>query len=383
MVEDRQGDQQFNRTQRHAGRRWVMSTTTGIPAVWAVPPRLNDVRERSRALPGFAWSSLSRSVSLANPLACQALVLTVCSSGRTQSGPDEYARGALSRASGGQASVTWRCQTLVVAVERPRRAEVRPFPSNRRLVTAAMRAGRSKMPMYGLVDVDITTANRLLAGHDPPWSLTAFVVASVARAAAAHPGVHAYRNWRGQLVTHRHVDVGTMVEIATPQGPFAIPHLLRDADIREVPDLTAELRRVKRDPSASSSGRWLERAGPAATRIPGVIPAMYAVMARSVAARQRIGTVAVTAVGMFAGGGGFGITSLSLMSLEVIVGGMSQRPRVIDGQVTVGDVLDLTVVIDHNVVDGAPAARFAAEFRELLESAAVLSPHSGAVEAPG
>lgn len=83
---------------------------------------------------------------------------------------------------------------------------------------------------------------------------------------------------------------------------------------------------------------------------------MYAVMARSVAARQRIGTVAVTAVGMFAGGGGFGITSLSLMSLEVIVGGMSQRPRVIDGQVTVRDVLDLTVAIDHNVVDGAPAA---------------------------
>jgi len=31
-----------------------------------------------------------------------------------------------------------------------------------------MRAGRSKIPMYGLVDVDITPANRLLAGHDPP-----------------------------------------------------------------------------------------------------------------------------------------------------------------------------------------------------------------------
>ena len=271
----------------------------------------------------------------------------------------------------------------MVTVDRPRRVEARSFPSNRRLVTAAMRAGRRKMPMYGLVDVDITKANRLLAGHDPQWSLTAFVVATVARAAAAHPCVHAYRNWRGQLVTHRHVDVGTMVEISTPQGPFAIPCLLRDADIREVPDLTAELRRVKQTPSASNSGRWLERAGPTATRIPGVIPAMYAVMARSVAARQRIGTVAVTSVGMFAGGGGFGVTSLSLMSLEIIVGGMSQRPRVIDGEVMVRDVLDLTVAIDHNVVDGAPAARFAAEFRELLESAAVISPTCGALQPPG
>src|SRR6478752_9557248 len=101
--------------------------------------------------------------------------------------------------------------------------------------------------------------------------------------------------------------------------------------------------------------------------------ALYAVMARSVTARQRIGTVAVTAVGMFAGGGGFGITPLTLMSLEIIVGGMSQRPRVVDGQVAMRNVLDLTLAVDHNVVDGAPAARFAAEFRELLESAAVIS----------
>ena len=134
------------------------------------------------------------------------------------------------------------CQTLGMAVERPRRVEVRSFPSNRRIVTAAMRAGRRRVPMYGLMDVDVTTANRLLASHDPPWSLTAFVVASVARAAAAHPEVHAYRNWRGQLVTHHYVDVATMVEISTPQGPFAIPHVLHDADIRAVPELTAELR---------------------------------------------------------------------------------------------------------------------------------------------
>lgn len=163
-------------------------------------------------------------------------------------------------------------------------------------------------------------------------------------------------------------------QAASSLSPFALPHVLRDADVRGVPELTAELRQVKREPSASSSGRWLERAAPAATRVPGAVPAMYALMARSVAARQRIGTVAVTSVGMFAGGGGFGVTSLTLMSLEVIVGGMSQRPRVADGQVAVRDVLDLTVAIDHNVVDGAPAARFAAEFRELLESVAVISP---------
>jgi hypothetical protein len=74
---------------------------------------------------------------------------------------------------------------------------VRPFPSSRRLVTAAVRAGRRIVPMHGLFDVDITEASRLLNQVQPSLSLTAFVIASVARAAAAHPQVHAYRDWLG------------------------------------------------------------------------------------------------------------------------------------------------------------------------------------------
>jgi pyruvate/2-oxoglutarate dehydrogenase complex dihydrolipoamide acyltransferase (E2) component len=203
-------------------------------------------------------------------------------------------------------------------------------------------------------------------------SFTAFVVASVARAAAAHPGVHAYRNWRGQLVSHRHVDVATIVEVETEQGPFPLVHVLRDAESKDAADLTAQLRRVKGDTRARTEGGRLARLATIGTRVPGVIPVLYASMGRSVSVRQRIGTVAVTAVGMFAGGGGFGITGLTLMSLQVVVGGVAPRPRVVEGEVRVRDVVDLTVTIDHNVVDGAPAARFGADLRQLIEQATVL-----------
>jgi pyruvate/2-oxoglutarate dehydrogenase complex dihydrolipoamide acyltransferase (E2) component len=226
--------------------------------------------------------------------------------------------------------------------------------------------------MHGLLELDVTEASQLVGQSEPPVSFTAFVVASVARAAAAHPDVHAYRNWRGQIVLHRHVDVNTIVEVETSQGPFPLAHVIRDADIRDVADLTAELRRVKTDPTGDDSGRWLARVAPVATRIPGVIPTLYAAMGRSPRLRQRTGTVAVTAVGMFAGGGGFAIAPLTLMSLQVVVGGITARPRVVQGDVQVRNVLDLTVTIDHNVVDGAPAARFGAELRQVIEDAVAL-----------
>jgi pyruvate/2-oxoglutarate dehydrogenase complex dihydrolipoamide acyltransferase (E2) component len=256
---------------------------------------------------------------------------------------------------------------------RERGVTVRPFPSGRRLVTAAVRAGRRIAPMHGLVDVDVTTARRLLDGYDPPLSMTAFVIASLARAAAADPGVHAYRDWRGRLVEHRHVDVQTLIEVSTDQGPFGLVHVVRDADVRGVADISAELRAVRSRPATTTSGRLLAGLAPAAGRVPGLYRAMYAAMSRSRRIRLATGTFQVTAVGMFAGGGGFAIAPPTLASLVVVVGGLSRRPRAVGDRVEVRDVLDLTVTIDHNVVDGAPATRFTARFRPLLHTAAVLT----------
>lgn len=259
------------------------------------------------------------------------------------------------------------------AFVRERGVVERPFPSSRRLVTAAVRAGRRIAPMHGLFDVDVTTARRLLAGNDPPLSMTAFVVASLGRAAAAHPQVHAYRDWRGRLVEHRHVDVQTLIEVPTEHGPFGLVHVVRDADIRSVAEISAELHAVKTR-SATTTGRSLDGVAHAAGRIPGLYRAMYAAMSRSRRVRLATGTAQVTAVGMFADGGGFAIAPPTLASLTVVVGGLSRRPRAIGDRIEVRDVLDLTVTIDHNVVDGAPATRFAADLRRLMNTAAVLMP---------
>jgi pyruvate/2-oxoglutarate dehydrogenase complex dihydrolipoamide acyltransferase (E2) component len=244
---------------------------------------------------------------------------------------------------------------------RARGVEVLPFPSSRRAVTAAVRAGRRIVPMHGLLDVDVTEGRRLLDRHQTPLSMTAFVIAAVGRSVAAHPEVHAYRDWRGRLVRHRHVDVQTLVEVPTEQGPFGLVHVVRDADIRGVADISAEVRGVKADMASTATGRALRRLAPVAGRIPGLFPAMYAVMGRSVRAHELAGTVQVTAVGMFA------IAPPTLASTSVVVGGLSRRPRVIDDEITVRDVLDLTVTIDHNVVDGAPATRFGADLRRRME----------------
>ena len=80
---------------------------------------------------------------------------------------------------------------------------------------------------------------------------------------------------------------------------------------------------------------------------------------------------------MFADGGGFAIAPPTLASLAVVVGGISTSPVEVDGHIETLDLLDLTVTIDHNVVDGAPATRFAADLRQIMQRAVVLASATG------
>jgi pyruvate/2-oxoglutarate dehydrogenase complex dihydrolipoamide acyltransferase (E2) component len=84
------------------------------------------------------------------------------------------------------------------------------------------------------------------------------------------------------------------------------------------------------------------------------------------------GTVVLTSVGMFGRGGGWGIGFLPTHTLGITVGGISRKPGVHDDRVELREYLHLTLSFDHDVVDGAPAARFARRFTELIEMASVL-----------
>jgi len=71
---------------------------------------------------------------------------------------------------------------------------------------------------------------------------------------------------------------------------------------------------------------------------------------------------------MFGPGGGWGIP-IAPPTLMITVGGIATKPRYLNGQLEPRELLDLTISVDHDIVDGAPAARFARRLAELVETA--------------
>lgn len=261
-------------------------------------------------------------------------------------------------------------------MESPEREVVDVSPMRRVVVDIGTVAGR-RHAIQAWFSCDVTDVlPRLGSRHGV--GVTAYVVASLARVVAAHPHVHGMRDLRGRVHLARSVDVNVIVEVEIDGEPFPMNHVLRDAASRDAAALHDEMHRVRAAPTTSDTTR-LAQGGRWYVRLPG--PARRGLMRlvqRVPSVRQRLmGTVGVTSVGMFGRGDGVGLPYL-VHSLDVLVGGTEDRVALRpDGRPETRQRLWIALVADHDVVDGAPLARFVTAFRDALESGIALDGPGG------
>jgi len=253
-----------------------------------------------------------------------------------------------------------------------------PFPLMRRIIVDAGRHWRRSSVVYGLVEFDVTRARGLLRAHKErtgeALSFTAYIGACLARAVAANRAVHAYRNWRNQLVTFEDVDLSVMVEVQTAAGAYPLLHVVRAADRKSLREIHDEIRAVQSG-KRRSAGLGSSPIMRSFLRLPRFLRDIvyWYFSANPRRWKQQGGTVGLTTLGMFGKGGGWGLP-LSNSTLTICVGGIAERPAFEGDTIAKHEFLCVTVAFNHDVVDGAPAARFAQRFKELVEAGALLVP---------
>ena len=230
--------------------------------------------------------------------------------------------------------------------------------------------------MYGLLEVDVTVARKFIAEHKArtgeSLSFTGFLVHCLARAVDENKEVQAYLKGRKQLIMFDDVNVGLMIEHKHGDTRALMGHIIKAANCKTYREIHEEIRSVQSNPAPSSRGMpsWFR----SAMRLPWPLSKLVKSLMGMVTRRDptmRVstsGTVVVTAVGMFGKGhSGWGITTTP-HSLSLVVGSISWKPSVVYGRIEPREILNLTVLFDHDVVDGAPATRFVRRLMELIES---------------
>jgi pyruvate/2-oxoglutarate dehydrogenase complex dihydrolipoamide acyltransferase (E2) component len=244
------------------------------------------------------------------------------------------------------------------------------YPRYMRFAAAAYQSVRRKPMIHGLLEVDVTEARAALRAYKArtgeSLSFTAFLCACLGKAVDEHKAVQAFRMAGNRLILFDDVDICIRIEREVAGQNYIVPHILRAANHKTFRELHDEIRAAQVADTRESLTRldflpvplyrsfiWVF------TKIARRRPSVW---------KDNMGTVGVTSVGMFGRGAGWGIPLAAPTPLMVTVGGIGEKQTLVEGRIEVREYLSLTISVDHEVVDGAPATRFTQRFKDLIES---------------
>jgi pyruvate/2-oxoglutarate dehydrogenase complex dihydrolipoamide acyltransferase (E2) component len=231
--------------------------------------------------------------------------------------------------------------------------------------------------MIGLVELDVTDAEATISrlqGQGTRVSMFAFVVRSIAVAIAEHPDLNLVQHGK-RLVRFDDVDVAVPVEVTTPEGKYPRQVVVRGAQRLTTEQIYACLEQAKHRFSSTGTlgreDRWTRQMMRLFRGLPRFvrIRAARLFLRSAFTIKRQAGTTLVTSVGKFASVPGFAFSfTTGPRAAAFAVGSVVPKPWVREGRVAVRSILSLSIMVNHDLVDGAPAARFCRRLQQLIEA---------------
>jgi pyruvate/2-oxoglutarate dehydrogenase complex dihydrolipoamide acyltransferase (E2) component len=250
--------------------------------------------------------------------------------------------------------------------------KVIPYTKLRRLLAVMLRALQRKPMMHFLLEVDVTRARQYMreykATTGEALSFTAFLIACLAKAVDENKAVQAYRKGSKRLVLFDEVDVETQIEREVADQKQSITYVIRAANRKTLREIHHEIRAAQVEEVEKASTTVGSKALQWYLFLPTFLFRFLYGRRGPHMLKKYGGTVGTAAVGMFEEGGGWAIPIGHPQSLMMTVGGIGVKPGVVDGSIAIREYLSLTISFDHEIIDGAPAARFTRRLKELIES---------------
>jgi pyruvate/2-oxoglutarate dehydrogenase complex dihydrolipoamide acyltransferase (E2) component len=249
-----------------------------------------------------------------------------------------------------------------------------PWPKIRNVIKDLVDKGRQTNTISGFTEVDITLASDLMKKHQvqsgKALSLMAYIISCYAKAIADNKMLHAFRKGKNKLVLFDDVDVNTIVE-KTLKGGIKVPvsYIVRAADKKNFFEINEEIRAAMKSDLSKDPNVKMRRK---LTKQPRFIRQLIwrRIEKYPELHKQHRGTVGVTNVGSFMGGRAGWALPITPFSCTLTMGTVYTKEEIINGKAEKRKKLCITLSVNHDIVDGAPASRFADNFVRQIEQAA-------------
>ncbi len=251
------------------------------------------------------------------------------------------------------------------------------FPKTRIATWDVCEIGRKKHHIQAILELDVTKARQAIKSYrhstKKQVSFTAWLIKTISKTIIEFPTVHAYLKNKSTAIIFDDIDISITVEREYGGKLAPLPFVIRQTNKKDIITITNEIAAAKNQ-SLTDNDVVLGQKKSRFTAslyycLPGLIRRFiwrHFLMTPGFA-KKNMGSVMLTSIGMMGKvNGWFMFTSIHPLSFGVSA--IIKKPVVVKNAIEIREILNMTALIDHDVIDGAPMARFIAKLSENIEA---------------
>jgi pyruvate/2-oxoglutarate dehydrogenase complex dihydrolipoamide acyltransferase (E2) component len=249
------------------------------------------------------------------------------------------------------------------------------IPQSRIATFDVFSIGLLKHHVSALLEFDVTYSREKLKdlkNKGIKVSFNAWIIKVISKALEQHRQASAYLYNKRKLIIFDDINISILVEKKYDDIKVPIPLVIEKTNEKSVEEITQEIIKSqnqilsRKDFVLNEQSKVYERLY---FLLPGILRrSIFKLMLRHPkVAYKRMGNVIITSLGMIGKINGWFIHR-SVHPLSFGIGSVIKKPIVIDDEIKIREILNMTILFDHDVIDGAPFARFLKDLVRSIEN---------------
>lgn len=256
------------------------------------------------------------------------------------------------------------------------------FPSSRIATIDIGAVSRTKHHIRALIELDVTEGRKMIAEKKKQKcniSFNSWIIKCISKTVEEFKDIHGIRKGKRKIVIFDDIDISIMIEREIEGVKVPLPYVIRKTNEKSISDIYSEIK-AGQSQAINDEGNYVlgEKKNEYLMKIyynmPGFIRRMIwrKIIQNPFLTKKNMGTAIITSVGMMGKINGWVIPT-SVHPLSFAVGSIIKKPGVVSDRIEIREYLYMTVSVDHDVVDGAPAVRALSKLTKLVEQGFGLS----------
>jgi len=258
--------------------------------------------------------------------------------------------------------------------------KIKKYPKSRIASIDVCEIGKQKHHVIGLVEFDVTESRKGIREYNKAnsnkVSFNAWLISVISRTIKKYDTSCSYLIGKNKLIIFNDINVSIVIEKDVKGVKVPIPLIVEKANEISIEAITTQIIKAKnatfneQDVVLQKKARKFEKIY---YFLPGFIRryVWILLLRHPKLAFKKMGNVAFTSIGMMGKVNGWFIP-ISVHPICFGISSIIEKPYVVDNKIEIREVLNMSILIDHDVIDGAPMARFVNDLSKNIENGLVL-----------